>query len=316
MAKNSRSTVTVTVNGITHTIDVGAGGKNSVSVTTANGKTTITVNGTTIVAGKGGGNIVQSITTGTNNVVINNGTVSVTSAKSTGSARGTAVKISRSARKTTPMRRATPVRRVKPVKPTPKKDEISIEEIKNCFVELDVALKKGAKISDDLIRELAPCKTVMEKARVGQGSFKAYKEKMSNVQFPIYSMRKKPKPGEELYSDTQEKIKDGYAIISLGENATYEGVIFEGKMCGLGSVFTPKYSYAGYFENNRESGKGIYTLTDGTEAAVWDGYGIIIKNNDLVAFGQVKKYILNGFGVDLSNPADIKCGKFKNGELV
>ena len=95
MAKNSRSTVTVTVNGITHTIDVGAGGKNSVSVTTANGKTTITVNGTTIVAGKGGGNIVQSITTGTNNVVINNGTVSVSSAKSTGSARGTAVKISR-----------------------------------------------------------------------------------------------------------------------------------------------------------------------------------------------------------------------------
>lgn len=286
MAKN----ITVTVNGVTHTV---SGGGSNISISTVNGKTTISVNGTTVVSAVGGGNVVQTITTGTNNVVINNGTVSVT-----------------------PVRRKAPSVRTSSKKPMQKKDEISIEEIKNCFVELDVALKKGAKISDGLIRELAPCKTVMEKARVGQGNFKAYKEKMSNVQFPIYSMRKKPKSGEELYSDTQEKIKDGYAIISLGENVTYEGVIFEGKMCGPGSVFTLKYSYAGYFENNKESGKGIYTLTDGTEIAVWDGYGIITKNNDLVAFGQVKKYTLNGFGVDLSNPMDIKCGKFKNGELV
>lgn len=286
MAKN----ITVTVNGVTYTV---SGGGSNISISTVNGKTTISVNGTTVVSSTGGGNVVQTITTGTNNVVINNGTVSVT-----------------------PVRRKAPSVRTSSKKPMQKKDEISIEEIKNCFVELDVALKKGAKISDGLIRELAPCKMVMEKARVGQGNFKAYKEKMSNVQFPIYSMRKKPKSGEELYSDTQEKIKDGYAIISLGENATYEGVIFEGKMCGPGSVFTPKYSYAGYFENNKESGKGIYMLTDGTEIAVWDGYGIITKNNDLVAFGQVKKYTLNGFGVDLSNPMDIKCGKFKNGELV
>ena len=129
-------------------------------------------------------------------------------------------------------------------------------------------------------------------------------------------MRNKPKANAELYDDSQNKVNDGYAIISVGSGTTYEGVIFEGKMCGPGSIFTPKYSYAGYFDKNKEAGKGIYALPDGNEIAVYDGYGIITKNNELVAFGQVKKYTLDGYGVDLSDLSDIKCGKFKNGVFV
>ena len=306
--KKGRSMISISINGNSINVNAPTGG--GLCVTTVNGVTTVTLNGQ-VVSPFGAGNIVigNSVVNAKGTVVqtVNTCNTSIHSQKPTVQKRSKVQR--RTAKGRAGNRQVTVPKRSNP--------SVSIEEIKNCFVELDQAYSMGAAdISDEVIRGIAGCKTVCKNATEAENKFKALKEKMSGAEYPIYILSEKPKAGKIIADIQGNGVCDGYCILNMPRDTVFEGTVREGKMCGYGSLITPKFSFAGLFDNNKEAQRGIYSEAEGVSIMISDGYGIFVKNNTLLAMGQIKNKKLNGYGIDLRDTKNIKCGKFKNGELV